>query len=384
MKRTIGIVAGVIVVAVALALLGGTKMLQFRKLMSGGAQAMPPETISSAVVKEEKWQGTISAIGTITAAQGVNVTTELVGTVKEIAFESGAIVEKNALLVKLDTSTEEAQLRAAEAQVDWARITAERSRKLRAENTLSQADLDSAEATLKQNSANADTIRAAIAKKTIRAPFAGKLGIRLVNLGEYLDVGKPIVSLQSLTPVHADFSLPQQNLAQLSDGMKVRVTTDAYRDRQFDGTLTAINPDLDSNTRSVRIRATFENAEGLLRPGMYARVEVLLPTEQTVTVIPSTSVLSAPFGDSVYIIEPQAAGTNAPAGTNTASGTLVVRQQFIRTGKVRGDFVSVETGVKPGEKVVSSGVFKLRNGMQVVENNDLAPKPSSTPKPSDS
>jgi membrane fusion protein, multidrug efflux system len=378
MKRVIGIVAGIVIVAGALAVLGGTKFLQIRKLKAAGKnQAMPPETISSAIVKEEKWQGTIVAVGTITAAQGVNVTTELAGTVKEIAFESGAVVTNGALLVRLDTSSEEAQLRAIEAQVDLSRINAERTRQLFASKTVSQSDLDTAEATLKQNQANADNIRATIAKKTIRAPFAGKLGLRLVNLGEYLDVGKPIVSLQSLTPVYADFSLPQQNLAQLSDEMKVRLTSDAYTNRIFGGVLTATNPDLDSATRSVRLRATFDNPDALLRPGMFARVEVLLPTEQTVTVVPATSVLSAPFGDSVYVIEQKPATNNAPAG-------LVVRQQFIRTGRARGDFVSIETGVKPGEKIVSSGVFKLRNGMGVVENNELAPKPNAAPKPADS
>ena len=198
-----------------------------------------------------------------------------------------------------------------------------------------------------------------------------------MNLGEFLDVGKPIVSLQALGTLHLDFSLPQQELAQLKTGMKVRLTTDTYPDKKFDGTLTAINPDLDSATRSVRLRATFSNADNLLRPGMFARAEVVLPVEETVVVIPATSVLNAPFGDSVYVIESKLADTNGPAG-------LVVRQQFIRTGRARGDFVVVQTGVKPGEKVVSAGLFKLRNGMAVVENNELTPKPSATPKPGDS
>jgi len=372
------IIIGVLIVVAVIAVLGGIKTMQIRKLIAGSGGQMPPETISSAVVKEEKWERTISAISSVTAVQGVTVTPELAGTIKEIAFESGAVVAKGDLLVRLDTSSEEAQLRAAEAQVDWARISAERARKLRAENTLSQSELDSAESSLKQNQANADAIRAAIAKKTIRAPFAGRLGIRLVNLGEYLDVGKPIVSLQSLGILNSDFSLPQQELAQLVTGMKVRLTTDTYPDKHFDGTLTAINPDLDAATRSVRVRATFENAENFLRPGMFARVEVLLPAEETVVVVPATSVLNAPFGNSVYVIEPK------PAGTNNSPAGLVVRQQFVRTGRVRGDFIAIEMGVKPGEKVVSSGLFKLRNGMSVMENNGLSPKPSSTPKPADS
>jgi membrane fusion protein (multidrug efflux system) len=242
---------------------------------------------------------------------------------------------------------------------------------------VSQAELETTEATLKQSQGNADATRAMIQKKTIRAPFAGRLGIRLVNLGQYLDTGKPIASLQSLTPVYAEFSLPQQELARLKTGMRVHVTTDAYPDRTFEGTLTAINPDLDAQTRSVGLQATFENSEQLLRPGMFARVQVLLPEEQTVLAVPATSVLSAPYGDSVYVIE-------SKPGKDGGKSQLVVRQQFIRTGSARGDFVSVESGLKAGERIVRAGIFKLRNGMSVIENNDLAPKNDLAPRPSDS
>jgi membrane fusion protein, multidrug efflux system len=287
------------------------------------------------------------------------------------------VVGQSNLLVKLDTSAEEAQLRAVQAQWDLARVNLDRMRTLRSENMVSQSDLDSAEATMKQTQANADAIKVTIEKKTIRAPFAGRLGIRQVNLGQYLDAGKPIVSLQSLTPVYADFSLPQQELARLKTGMQVRLDTDAYPGRPFEGKLSAITPELDSATRSVGLQATFANADQMLRPGMFARVEVLLPEEQQVVVIPATSVLSAPYGDSVYVIDTMPAkGEGKPVQT--------VRQQFIRTGASRGDFVSVESGLKPGERIVSSGVFKLRNGMSVVENNELAPKSDKSPRPSDS
>jgi membrane fusion protein (multidrug efflux system) len=250
-------------------------------------------------------------------------------------------------------------------------------RTLRSEKTVSQSELDSAEATLKQLEGNADTIRATIEKKTIRAPFAGRLGIRLINLGQYLDAGKPIVSLQALDSVYADFSLPQQELARLKTGMRVRVTTDAYAGKPFEGSLTTINPALDQSTRSVGLQATFANAGQLLRPGMFARVEVLLPEAQKVLVIPATAILSAPYGDSVYVIESQAAGTNGQPH-------LTVRQQFVRTGQARGDFISVESGLKPGERIVSTGLFKLRNGMTVVENNTLSPKSNEAPRPTDS
>jgi membrane fusion protein (multidrug efflux system) len=371
------IAVAVLIIVVIVGALVGIKFLEIQKM--GAAQktmVMPPETISSAVAREEKWQNTLTAIGSITAVQGVTVSTEIPGTIREIAFESGTIVSKGALLVRLDTSSEEAQLRAIEAQVELARLNAVRERTLRTQNMIPQSELETAEATLQQNQANADNVRATIEKKTIRAAFNGRLGIRQINLGQYLDTGKPIVSLQALSPAYADFTLPQQELAQLKTGMPVRVTTDAFPGREFLGKLTAINPDLDSNTRSVALQASFENADQSLRPGMYARIEVLLPEEKSVLVIPATSVLSNPYGDIVYVIE-------SKAGASTNKPVLTVNPQVIRTGRARGDFVSVETGLKAGDRVVSSGTFKLRKGMSVVENNDLVPKSEKSPRPPD-
>ena len=368
-----------IALALVLAVLGGlgaVKTLQIRKMIAAGkAFQPPPETVSSAVAREEKWQGSIGAIASIAAAQGVNIATEAPGTVVEIAFESGALVKQGDLLVRLDTTSEAAQLRALEAQADLARLNAERARKLRSDNMVSASELDAAEATLKQTRANADAVGTIIAKKTIRAPFAGRLGIRQVNLGEYVEAGKTaIVSLQALDTVYADFSLPQQELSRVQAGLHVRLVTDTYPGKQFEGELTSLDPDLDAATRSVRLQATFDNKDHLLRPGMFARVEVLLPGEQNVLVIPATAVLSAPYGSSVYVIEP---------ATNAAGG-LVVRQQIIRTGPLRGDYISVETGLKAGDRVVRSGIFKLRNGMGVVENNEIAPKSDLAPRPSNS
>jgi membrane fusion protein (multidrug efflux system) len=367
---------GVAIVGVVFIGLAVVKFLQIHTMIEFGKTFVPPpDAVSSAVAQEEKWQDTLSAVGSVAAAQGVIVSPEIAGTVSEVDFESGATVSKGDLLLKLDTSLEDAQLRAAEAQVELAKLNADRSEKLRADNTVSQSELDQAEATLKQSQADADAISATIDKKTIRAPFDGRLGIRLVNLGEQLDVGKGIVSLQSLTPVFVDFSLPQQDLSQLATGLQVRATTDAYPSNSFVGELTAINPDLDAMTRSVKMRAKFENADQLLRPGMFVRVEVILPQEQDVLAIPSTAILSAPFGDSVFIIEPQV----ADGKTN-----LVVEQKFIRTGKTHGDFVSVESGLNAGDRVVSAGIFKLRNGVSVQENNEDSPKPSLSPTPPNS
>ncbi len=367
------IALSIVIVLVIAGALVAIKAAQIKKLMAGQAAfKMPPETISSALVKEDKWQELLTAIGSIAAFQGVTITPDIPGTIREIKFESGATVRKGDLLVKLDTSTEEAQLRAMEAQVDLSRLTFERNKTLRSENMLSQSDLDSSDAALKQNIANADAIRATIEKKTIRAPFDGQLGIRQVNLGQYLDVGKPVASLQALSPVYADFSLPQQELSKLKVGMRVRVTTDSYPGKTFDGTLTAINPDLDQNTRSIGLQATIENAEQKLRPGMYAKMEVLLPEETKVLIVPATSVLSAPFGDSVYVIEP----------AKDAKDGLAVRQQFIQTVQSRGDLVAIR-GLNAGDKVVTAGLFKLRNGMHVVENNTLTPKVETSPRPPD-
>jgi membrane fusion protein (multidrug efflux system) len=280
------------------------------------------------------------------------------------------------LLIRLDTTSEQAQLRSLEAQVQWAKVSLDRQDTLRTNQLVSQSDYDSADAAWQQAVANADAVRATIEKKTLRAPFAGRLGLRLINLGQYLDAGKPVVSLQSLTPVYADFSLPQQVLGQIKPGMRVQVNVDTYPGRGFDGTLLAINPDLDPATRSLGLRASFENADQALRPGMYAKVELFLPVEQTVLVIPATSVLSAPFGDSVYVIEtkPGEAGQEA---------ALSVRQQFVKTGQARGDLITVESGLKPGERVASAGVFKLRNGMAVTVNNELVPKSEKNPHPPD-
>ena len=332
----------------------------------------PPETVASAIATDDQWPDVLPAIGTVNPMQGINLMAEIPGPLREILFDSGAEVAAGDLIVKLDTSSEEAQLRAAEAQSAWAKVTAERLRQLRTDKAVAQSELDQAEATLKQNAAGADTIRATIGKKNIRAPFAGRLGIWQVSLGQFLETGKPLVSLISLTPLFVDFSLPQQELSRLATGLKVRVTADAYPDKIFEGELAAINPDLNAATRSVGLRAKFANAEKLLRPGMFVRVEVLLPQAKKVLAIPATAVLSAPSGDSVFVILP----SSEKGGTN-----LVVQQKFIRTGATHGDFIAVENGLQAGDKVVTAGVFKLRNGMGVVENNGLAPKPSLTPTP---
>lgn len=370
------IILGIGAVVAVFIIIASVKALQIFKLIAfSKTYVQPPETISSAVARAENWPDTLTAIGSVTADQGVMISPEIGGAITEISFESGVAVKKGDLIVKLDTSSEEAQLRAAEAQADLARVNAERDRQLRVNNTVSQSELDSAEALLKQSQANADAIRATINKKNIRAPFSGKLGIRLVNLGEQVDVGKPIVSLQSLAPVFVDFTLPQQELEKLKTGLKIVVTSDTYPGRQFQGELTAINPDLESTTRSVQLRAKFANDDELLRPGMFVRVEVVLEDAQSVLAIPSTAVMRAPYGDAVYLIE-----------TQTINGvtSLIAQQKFIRIGRSHGDYVSVESGLEPGARVATAGLFKLHNGAPVQENNTNSPAPSLSPTPPNS
>ncbi|HRD49116.1 MAG TPA: efflux RND transporter periplasmic adaptor subunit [Candidatus Competibacteraceae bacterium] len=359
-------------------LLAGTKVLQFQTMFAQGASfTPPPETVTTAEVKPDRWQPTLTAIGSITAVQGVMVSAEISGTVKNITFESGATVKTGELLVELDTAIEEAQLRSAAASADLARANLDRARTMRDKNMGSAADFDAAEAQAKQAVAQIDNIRAAIAKKTIRAPFAGRLGIRKINLGQFLDNGAAMVTLQSLDPVYVDFALPQRYLAQLRAGMTVRVAADAFPTQNFEGRITAISPEVDSVTRNVRLQATLANPKGRLQPGMYVEIAAVLPETEQILMIPATAVLYAPYGDSVFVLEDK-------KDEKTGAVAKVLNQKFVRLGPTRGDFVVVASGVEAGQILVSTGVFKLRNGMSVVVDNALAPQPQLAPKPANS
>ncbi len=369
------IVVSVVTVVVIVGALASVKAFQFRAMVRASKGfTIPPETVSSTVVREEDWPSLLSAVGTVRAVQGVVLKAELAGVVREIAFESGSTADKGQLLVHLDTSAEEAQLRAAEAQAELARLNLERARNLRAEALIAQSDLDTAEAASRQAAGSVDDIRAAIAKKTIRAPFAGRLGIRQVNLGQYVNAGDPVVSLESLDPVYVDFTLPEQQLAPIRRDLTVHATTDAAPGRVFDGALTALNADVDSSTRNIMLQATLRNPDGTLRPGMFAKVELVLPQSHRLLVVPATAVLHAPYGDSVFVIE-------SPKDVKTAGNVREARLVTVRLGEARGDFVTVTQGLAAGQTVVSSGVFKLRNGSPVVVDNSLAPAPKEKPTP---
>jgi membrane fusion protein (multidrug efflux system) len=341
---------------------------------SGAAMVMPPETVTAAPVKAEEWESTLRATGTLVTVQGVTVSAEVAGKVVRIDFESGAKVAAGDSLIQLDTSTEEAQLRAIEASAALAKVNLDRSTELLASKAVSKSEFDVVEAQYKQVSAQADSIRAGIAKKSIKAPFAGRLGIRLVNLGQILHEGDPIVSLQTLDPIYVNFSQPQERLANISVGSMVRATTDSATGEIFLGKITTISPDIDPVSRSVRVQSMFPNPVEKLRPGMFATVEVVLPERQKVLSLPATAVLYAPYGDSVFVIDEK-------KNDKTGQMEKVLRQQFIRLGEARGDFVTVVSGLKAGESVVTSGVFKLRSGMAVIVDNTLAPKAQLAPKP---
>lgn len=358
--------------------LAGTKILQFKTMFAAGEHfTPPPETVTIAQVSQDSWQSTLNAVGSVVAVQGVTLGAEVAGTITRIAFDSGKTVKTGDTLVELDTSVEQAQLRSAAASADLARANLARARDLRAKNLVSQADFDTADAQAKQANAQMDNIRAAIAKKSIVAPFTGRVGLRQVNLGQFLNNGDSVVSLQSLDPVYVDFALPQQRLAQLNVGMEIRVTTDAFPGQTFDGKLTAINPDIDTATRNVRLRATLTNSKELLRPGMFVNVAAVLPKSEPVLMIPATAVLYAPYGDSVFVVEDK---------KDEKTGTVgkVLNQKFIRLGRTRGDFVVVASGLNVGQSIVTTGVFKLRNGISVEVDNKLAPDFKLTPKPDNS
>jgi membrane fusion protein (multidrug efflux system) len=372
-KRVILTIVGLIVL---IGVIAGIKVLQIRKMIEQGAQYVPPpETVTTAEVRSESWEALLTAVGSLEAVQGVTVAAELSGKVTRIAFEPGASVKKGDLLLQQDISSEQARLPGAEAAVALTKRNLERADSLLAEKVISQAEYDSALTDYRQAAAEAGDLRATIAKKTIRAPFAGRLGIRLVNLGQMLEQGQAVVSLQSLDPIFANFLLPQQHLAELKTGLPVRIDSDTLPGQSIEGTISTINPEVDAATRNIRVQATLPNPREQLRPGMFVNVAIVMPTRAEVLTIPATAVLYAPYGDSVFLIEEQ------PPAVPDAPPAKTVRQQFVRLGEKRGDFITVLEGLKTGDTLVSTGVFKLRNGQAVVVDNALSPEFKLAPEP---
>jgi membrane fusion protein (multidrug efflux system) len=372
MRKRMLLMLGAVIVFIAI--VGGYKFLQIKKMMSMGYTA-PPEAVTTVIADEQPWNATLSAIGTVTAVQGVTVSADLPGVIEEITFRSGQQVRQGDLLVRLDTKQERAQLQASESQRELARLDMERSRDLLDKGIVPQATYDSVAAQYKQAEARAGEIRAAIARKTIRAPFTGVLGIRQVNLGQYLAGGAPIVTLQAISPSYVNFDVPQQELGRLAVGTPVEVTSDALGAPE-QGRIQALESVVDEATRTVRVQAIFENRSAKLRPGMFVEAHLAKGAPTQVVTLPTSAISYAPFGDSVFIVEDV-----KDKDGKTFKG---VRQQFVKLAGARGDQVGVVSGVKPGEEVVTSGVFKLRPGAAVVVNNSVQPSNNAAPKPEDS
>jgi len=371
--------------------LAGNKVWQIVTMVQAGKKMVPPPVaVTTAKVEQVEWQPLRPAVGTLIALRGTTLSAELTGTVREIGFENGSLVKKDQVMVRLDTSAEQAQLQSALADAALARQTLDRAESLRKQEVNTQAELEAAQARDKQARATVVNLQAIINKKIIRAPFDGRAGIRAVELGQVVSPGTPIVSLQTVSPIYAEFQLPQQALADVKLGQKVALKVDVFPSDTWDGTVTTINPEVDPGTRNVRMRATVENKDGRLTPGMFANVEVEAGKSHQALVVPATSVIYAPYGDSVYLVEEQKdepAKADAPkaAPPKAAGGkpTLVARQQFVRLGERRGDFVAVLNGLQGGETVVSNGAFKLRNGQTLLVNNALAPPAQFVPAPVD-
>jgi membrane fusion protein (multidrug efflux system) len=366
----------VVLMTIFITVLGFVKFRQFQA-MAGEFAAMqpPPDAVTTIVAAREEWPATLNAIGTVAAVQGVTVSADLPGIVDRIAFDSGKTVGKGDILVQLDTRQEQAQLAGAESQLQLARLNFERMQGLVQQDAVSRAEYDAAAAGHKQAEARLGEIRATIERKTIRAPFSGVLGIRQVNLGQYLTGGAPVVPLQSLNPVYVNFGVPQQQTTEMRPGRSVRITVGELGDSEFTGRVSAIDSVVDQTTRNVQVQATLANPGGKLRPGMFVQSQVMLGAGRPVVALPVSSINYAPYGDSVFVVTDM----KNPHGQSYRG----VRQQVVKLGAARGDQIAVLSGVNPGEVVVTSGVFKLRNGAAVQVNNTVQPPNSPSPKPED-
>ena len=346
----------------------------------------PPASVSVAVAKADRWRDGAEAVGTFMAVNGADITTEAGGIIREFLFEPGQRVKAGTVLVRLNTANEEATLRALEAAAKLAVTQRDRWRELGAQKLVSQAEVEQRAADAATTLAQVEAQRALIARKTIRAPFDGTLGIRKANLGQYIAPGNPIVNLQSMNPIFLDFTLPQQRMDQLVEGMIVQATVDSLPGRKFEGRITAIEPLIDAETRSFKVQATVLNDDNALRPGTFAKVGFDLGSEQAVVVIPQTAVSFNPYGNAVYVVREVPYGEKDVGmdGKPLKGMKQVVQQRFIKTGSTRGDLVAVIDGLKPGERVVTSGMLKLRNDAVVTINNKVQPTAESAPKPDNS
>jgi membrane fusion protein (multidrug efflux system) len=366
----------VVLMITFITVLGFVKFRQFQAMAEQfAAMQPPPDAVTTIAAAQEEWPSTLNAIGTVAAVQGVTVSADLPGIVSRISFESGKTVKKGDVLVQLDTRQEEAQLAGAESQLQLAQLNFDRMHGLVQQDAVSRAEYDAAAGALNQAEARLGEIRATIERKTIRAPFSGVLGIRHVNLGQYLTGGDPVVPLQSLDPIYVNFGVPQQETARMRVGRAVQITVSDPARAEFTGRISAVDSVVDQTTRNVQVQATLPNRGGILRPGMFVQTEVTLGASRRVIALPASAISYAPYGDSVFVV----GDMKNPQG-QTYRG---VRQQVVKLGESRGDQVAVLSGLHPGEVIVTSGAFKLRNGAPVQVNNKVQPANSATPTPED-
>jgi len=350
-----------------------TKVAQF----GGGdetAGGPPPETVSTFLVERQVWERGIDAVGTVEPIQGVLLENEVAGVVRSINFSNGDPVRENDILVQLDISVEEAQLRADQADLSLAEVEFERNQRLRESGSIPQSQLDRAIAELERARAQVENIQALIDRTTIRAPFDGRVGIRRINLGQFLGTGAAIVPLQAFDRVYINFNLPQKHLDQIEPGLEIEVSSDSFTGESFSGAITAISPQIDPVTRSVEIQGTIENSGEKLRAGLFVRVRVKLPQADDVLVVPATAILYAPYGNSIYRV----------ISDGEAESGKIVDQSFVRIRRRLGDYVAIEAGLQEGDEIVSAGAFKLRNKAPVRVDNSLAPQPKTHPTPPNS
>lgn len=366
------IFATVVIALGVLVAIFGYKYIQIRAAKSALASRKPvPAAVTTAKTLKQHWAMTLGSVGTLQSFQGITVRSEIEGRIVKVPFESGTPVKAGEVLVEMDTATETAQLRSYEATARLTELNLQRARELRQTNANTQADLDANEAAYLQAQANIEATKATLAKKRIVAPFDGRIGIRQVNIGQFLNKGDALATLESADPIYADFALPQQNIAQVTVGLPVKVIVDAFPDRQFDGKIEAIDPRITDTTRNLRIRATLPNKDETLHPGMFARVDVVLPGDTEVMVLPATSVVYSPYGDSVYVV-------------GTKDGAMVAMQRWVKVGPKRGDLISILEGLQEGDEVVTIGQSKLRPGSLLKVNNQVVPDNNAAPKPAES
>ena len=376
MTKRMLIMLGCIVVLIAGLAFGF--YLHIQKLIAS-APKPGAQTVSTLTVTALEWKPQASSIANLAPVKGVELSSEVAGLVKEVLFKSGQIVKAGDPLILLNADAETAQFNAAQASADLADIVYQRDKAQLAAQGISQAQVDFDFADLKVKRAQAALQKANLDKKTIKAPFSGKLGITSIVAGQFLNPGDKVVTLQTLNPIFADFFQPQQNISQLKVGQSVELTVDAYPEQKIMGKLTTLNPKVESSSRNIQIQATFDNPKGELLPGMFAKVNVTLGEAQKFLTLPQTAITYNPYGSTVFVIEEEEGKT--PEGTPNGQKQKVAKQVFVTTGDTRGDQVAILKGLKAGQEVVTSGQLKLKNSTPVLIDNSITPDNNSNPKP---